>query len=283
MATSSSVFETKRAESVAASVAEALAASAETAMEDGRWTQGWDAVGLCQPHDPVTGHAWSGINRYALVAGRSVIDGAAVGAWATRQDWESEGFAVAPGSSGIVVLRASSAGVEAVTVYNACQLTEDGPADARYEFPPELDAAGVDRLFGAAGGGAGGWEPDPQRRASQLADLAVAQAGAVLGRPASWQDPREALAGVLASQTVVNALGFPYCPDPPSPDVVEEWADLLRGPGGAQAAMALTEDAARLAAAVVEQIAARQLQPEPVAAEPVAERAGGALSHSIID
>ena len=290
MGTSSPVFEKDRADSVAAGVAEALAASAEQAMADDQWTARWDAVGLRQPHDPVTGYAWSGINRYALIAGRTVIDGAVTGAWATRRDWAREGFAVEPGSPGIVVLQAEFGTLGAVTVYNACQLTEDGPADARYEFPPKLGAADIDRLFGAVGVVVCA-EEEPQHRASQLADMAVAQAGATLGRPASWQDPGEALVGVLASQIVVNALGFSYLPECPSPDVIEEWCALLRSPDGGHDAMVLTAGAAQTAAAVVEQIAARQIETPSVAAERAvaaegavaAERAVADISHSFID
>ena len=283
MGTSSPVYEKDRADSVAAGVAEALAASADQAMANDQWTACWDAIGLCQPHDPVTGYAWSGINRYALIAGSMAIDGADTGAWATRLDWQNGGFAVEPASPGIVVLQAESGSLGAVTVHNACQLTEEGPVDARYLPPPPLGTADIDRLFGAAGGIAGA-EEEPQRRASQLADMAVAQAGAMLGRPASWQDPGEALVGVLASQIVVNALGFCYRPERPSPDVVEEWCAILRAPDGGHDAMVLTAGATQTAAAVVEQIAARQLEPPPVAAEPAgAEPVGADFSHPFID
>lgn len=283
MGASSPVYEKDRADSVAAGVAEALAASAEQAMANDQWTACWDAVGLCQPHDPVTGYAWSGINRYALIAGSQAIDGAATGAWSTRRDWQSGGFAVQPGSPGIIVLQAEFGSLGAVTVHNACQLTEEGPVDARYFPPPPLGTADIDRLFGAAGGIAGA-EEEPQRRASQLADMAVAQAGALLGRPASWQDPGEALVGVMASQIVVNVLGFCYRPERPSPDVVEEWCAILRAPDGGHDAMVLAAGAAQTAAAVVEQITARQLEPPPVAAEPAGtEPVGADFSHPFID
>ena len=257
MAESSVVYETERAECVAANIAAALAASAERSHGDERWTGCWDAIGLAQPHDPVANAVWSGINRYALVAGRAAIEGAATGAWATAESWQRAGHALRAGVPGIVTLRADLGGLRAVTVYNACQLAEPAAADERFAAPL-LEASDIDRLF--AGGGVASAEEAPERRASQLAEIAVAQTGAALGRPAGWQDARESLVGVLASQVAVNALGFEYCPDWPSPDVVEEWSELLRGPGGGEAALAATADAARLAAAVVGQIAARQLE-----------------------
>lgn len=270
MGTSSVVYETERAQSVAVHIAEALAASAERAFGDGRWTGCWDAVGLCQPHDPVKGIAWSGINRYALVAGREAIGGAPTGAWATAEAWEGTGRSVRAGVPGIVTLHSNAGtdgvGLRAMTVYNACQLEDPGTSDGRFAAPPRLEAADIDRLF--AGGGVASTEEDPERRASQLAEVAVAQTGAALGRPAGWQDAREGLVGVLASQVVANALGFEYWPDRPAPDAVEEWSELLRGPDGGESALAVTADAARLAASVVDQIAARQLEARGLEAPP---------------
>ncbi|WP_420431876.1 hypothetical protein [Candidatus Poriferisocius sp.] len=258
MGTSSAVYETERAESVAAHIAAALAASAERSHADERWSGCWDAIGPAQPHDPVNNTVWSGINRYALAAGRTAIGGAPTGAWATEESWQGAGRALRAGEPGIVTLHAGLGGLRAVTVYNACQLAEPAAPDERFAAPPPLEAADIDRLF--AGGGVASTEEDPERRASQLAEVAVAQTGAALGRPAGWQDARESLVGVLASQVAVNALGFAYWPDRPAPDVVEEWSELLRGPDGGGAALAATADAARLAASVVEQIAAHQLE-----------------------
>ena len=258
MGTSSVVYETDRAQNVAAHIAAALAASAERSHADERWTGCWDAIGPAQPHDPVNGTVWSGINRYALVAGCAAIGGAPTGAWATAESWEGAGHRLRAGEPGIVTLRADLGGLRAVTVYNACQLEESAAADERFAAPPPMEAADIDRLF--AGGGVASTEEIPERRASQLAEVAVAQTAAALGRPAGWQDARESLVGVLASQAATNALGFAYWPDRPSPDVVEEWSELLRGADGGGAALADTADAARLATSVVEQIAARQLE-----------------------
>ena len=251
---------TKRAATAASQIAQSMATAADSAAAGGRWTSQWDAVGSVQPHDPTTASPWAGLNRYILLAGQRAVPESVSGAWATAEAWTGAGLHVKPDAWGVVVLASTGGRLHPITVHNASQVA-GGPTPQHPQFatPPPMSEADVDRMFGVGGDSPSSSESDPSKRASQLAAAAVARAGHRMGA-LDWASPQDALAAALATQIVVNALGFDHSPDMPPPDTAAAWSMLLRSPTGGEAALAVAADASRLGAAVVEQIAERHAQ-----------------------
>lgn len=271
---------------VAAAVADAVE------QRGGQWAAPFTASGRRLPHNPVAGHAYTGVN-WLLLSLAAASRGYGNGGWATSSQWQQTGCRVQRGERSIYAVRVDAPGgeddaglpsVRSYPLFHVSQVDGTPPPSDRFARPPGITHRAVTAAFRHTGarwiiqdGAAAHYDDAAGRIVTPPADMYLTPdlwASAVAHAHAHWAAAQpggrrpapgcEELTVELAAAAVCNSLGLEYTPCGGHADRLRECVPPLRSGHGA-AALAVSAAALHSTAAYlvdsIEQSAVEQTLP----------------------
>lgn len=277
------------AEEVTGQVAAAVADAVE--QHGGQWTAPFTASGRRLPHNPVAGHAYTGIN-WLLLSLAAASRGYGNGGWATSSQWQQTGCRVRRGERSIYAVRVDGEGADGLPaarsypLFHVSQVDGTPPPAGRFARPQGITHRAVTAAFRQTGASwiiqdaaAPHYDPAARRIVTPPADMYLTPdlwASAVAHEHAHWAAAQpggrppapgcEELTVELAAAAVCNSLGLSYTPSAGHAARLRECVPTLRS-GHGPAALAVSAAAAHSTAAFlvesIEQAAAEQARQNP--------------------
>ena len=281
-----------------------VAAAVADAVEHrgGQWAAPFTAAGRRLPHNPVAGHAYTGVN-WLLLSLAAASRGYSSGGWATSSQWQQAGCRVRRGERSIYAVRVDAFGgagspalpsASSYPLFHVSQVDGKPPPSDRFARPQGITHRAVTAAFRQTGApwivqdaAAAHYDPAAGRIVTPPADMYLTPdlwASAVAHEHAHWTADSpggrrpapgcEELTVELAAAAVCNSLGLSYTPSGAHAARLRECVPPLRS-GHGPAALAVSAAVAQSTAAfLVEAIEHGVVEQAAPAARPNREKDG---------